>query len=93
MAPRQIRTQELVELATEHSGLSPAEADEAVGAVVDAIDELVGESESVEFVTVPSKSVIVTTTRLDPAHPPKLDLQRAAIADEGMIGSSLFRRH
>ena len=93
MAPRLIRTHELVELAAEHSALDLPEADDAVRAVVDTISELGDEIQVVDDVTEPDsgEGVIVQRAALDPANPPKLDVESAAIADQGMIAIDLFR--
>jgi len=93
MAPRLIRTNELVELAAEHTALSSPEADDAVRAVVDVIADLGDEVQVVDARTESGlgEGVVVQRTELDPANPPRLDGKGAAIADEGMIGLGLFR--
>jgi hypothetical protein len=95
MAPRQIRTQELVKLAAEHTALSSSVANDAVRGVVDVIAELGDEVQVVDVKAEPSseEGVVVQRTQLDPANPPALDVEAAAIGDEGMIGLSLFRSH
>ncbi len=94
MAPRPITKHELAELATEHTALSPPEADDAVSAVLDVIVEL-GDVRVIDVKTErgAGEGVVVRRATFDPAHPPRLNLESAAIADEGMIGLSLFRGH
>ncbi len=95
MALRQISTDELVELAAKHTALGSPEANNAVRAVCDVITELGDEVQVIDVQPGASsdEGVVVHRAKLDPANPPKLDLDGIAIADEGMIGLGLFRSH
>jgi hypothetical protein len=94
MALRQINTNELAELAVQHSALGPQAAGEAVRAVCDVIAELGDEVRILDAGAAngSGNGVVAHRVKLDPANPPELDGDGIAIFDEGVIGFNLFRR-